>query len=121
LAEEKKALRITINKPVFDLPEIPGSLLLEGNESSGPGISDVVVQATDVMAGGSKKLIVETMGYADDVYRERKVRTRTLMSEAFGCAPVVQHDSTPMDQTRTRRRIQATLLAGQRRFPPAQT
>jgi hypothetical protein len=101
---EKKALRITIKKPVFDLPEIPGGLLLEDSESSAPCIPDFVVQATDVTAGGSEKLIVETMGYADHVYRERKVRTHTPMSEAFDRAPVVQHDfHFPLDQTQDAR------------------
>jgi hypothetical protein len=101
---ERKALRVTIKKPVFDLPEIAGGLLLEDGQSSGPCIPDFVVQATDVMEGGSEKLIVETMGYADEVYRDRKARTHTLMSEALGGAPVVQHDfHFPLDQIQVAR------------------
>ncbi|MEA2731227.1 MAG: hypothetical protein QOF70_5702 [Acetobacteraceae bacterium] len=101
---ERKALRVTIKKPVFDLPEIAGGLLLEDGQSSGPCIPDFVVQATDVMEGGSEKLIVETMGYADEVYRDRKDRTHTLMSEALGGAPVVQHDfHFPLDQIQVAR------------------
>jgi hypothetical protein len=98
--KEKKALRIMIKKPDFDLPEIAGGLLPEDSGSSGPCIPDFVVQASAVTAGGSEKLIVETMGYADEVYRDRKARTHTLMSKALGGAPVVHlYFHFPLDQT----------------------
>jgi hypothetical protein len=37
-------------------------------------------------------VIVETMGYADAVYRQRKIRTQAQMSASLGGAPVIQHD-----------------------------
>jgi hypothetical protein len=39
-----------------------------------------------------KTVVVETMGYADAIYRQRKVRTQTRMSVLFGGAPVIHHD-----------------------------
>ena len=37
-------------------------------------------------------VIVETMGFADDAYRDRKHRTHGLMSRILAGAPVVAHD-----------------------------
>ena len=37
-------------------------------------------------------VVVETMGFVDDLYRDRKHRTHGLMSRILGEAPVVEHD-----------------------------
>jgi hypothetical protein len=42
--------------------------------------------------GGRKTIIVETMGYADAIYRQRKMRTQAQMSVLFGGAPIIHHD-----------------------------
>ena len=39
-----------------------------------------------------KRAVVETMGYADEGYRERKARLHPEMQEAADAASVIEHD-----------------------------
>jgi hypothetical protein len=55
-----------------------------------PIIPDFVVRAKSAQ-GLTATVIVETMGYDDEVYRERKMRLHPMMREALNQAPLVQH------------------------------
>jgi hypothetical protein len=50
------------------------------------------LEAEHVVKGGAKTVVVETMGYADVIYRQRKMRTHAQMSVLCGGAPVIHHD-----------------------------
>lgn len=66
---------------------------LEGDEEArDPCVPDFVLWAEADHAIQHGVVIVETMGFADDSYRERKHRTHGLMSRILGGAPVVAHD-----------------------------
>jgi hypothetical protein len=87
---DKQGIRLNIEKPLFDIagaddPEDPAIPPRE------PCIPDFILRAKPAPAGGSATVLVETMGYADDVYRERKVVMHELMTQVAG-GPVVLHD-----------------------------
>jgi hypothetical protein len=49
-------------------------------------------------------IIVETMGYADPIYRLRKIRTQAQMSALFAGSPVIHHDfHQPLNTAQARR------------------
>lgn len=91
----------TIEKPLFDLgaPDDDdwSPVLVDqaggGNRESGtrpPIIPDFVMRAKSAK-GGLATVIVETMGYEDERYVERKARIHPLMRAALGEAPIVLH------------------------------
>lgn len=87
---DKQGIRLEIEKPLFDIaglddPEDPAIPPRE------PCTPDFILRAKPAPAGGSATVLVETMGYADYVYRERKVVMHELMTQVAG-APVVLHD-----------------------------
>lgn len=84
---------ITLRKPVFDVSSPRGSAA-DGPDPDviGPIIPDFLLEAEQAPKNGMKTVVVETMGYADAIYRQRKVRTQTRMSVLFGGAPVIHHD-----------------------------
>jgi hypothetical protein len=56
-----------------------------------PLIPDFVVTAR-YRDGGERRAVVETMGYADEGYRARKLRLHPEMQRAAGAAVVREHD-----------------------------
>jgi hypothetical protein len=58
------------------LPERPGALLM----------------ALPHQVSSPQAAVIETMGFSDADYRERKWRSHALMSRAVGGAPVIMHD-----------------------------
>jgi hypothetical protein len=87
---DKQGIRLEIEKPLFDIaglddPEYPAIPPRE------PCMPDFILRANPGPVGGSATVLVETMGYADDVYRARKVVMHELMSQVAE-APVVLHD-----------------------------
>jgi hypothetical protein len=85
----KKGLHVSIERPLFDsgqeaVDDSPGA------SSRPPCIPDFVVRAT-APDGRCAGAIVETMGYADARYRERKDQLHPVMAEALHL-PVVSHD-----------------------------
>ena len=94
----KKGIRLTIEKPLFDItPSEDGD---PDGVARPPCIPDFVVRAEGVTQVGCPRVIVETMGFADEGYRRTKVRTHAAMSAALGGAPVVQHDfHAPSDRS----------------------
>ena len=98
---EKEATRITIEKPVFNLPLPAAAPEADGDFC----LPDFVVWATagprcdDLFC-----LIVETMGYSLPGYRRRKERMHEVMSQALHGAPVIEHDfHQPADQVQRER------------------
>ena len=86
----KRGIRVVVDKPLLDLGPSP----TEGDTGSSrpPCLPDFVLRARPVPGDGSAVVIVETMGYADADYRERKLRTHRAMLEALPRAPIVTHD-----------------------------
>lgn len=94
----------TIEKPLFDIgiadpdDEDPGAAEHLPDHGGGNGergarppvIPDFVVRAKSA-SGGLATVIVETMGYDDERYRERKERIHPLMRAALNAAPIVLH------------------------------
>lgn len=79
----KQILQVGIEKPLFDVgPEIDDRTLPRP-----PLVPDFVVTADD-----GATAIVETMGFADAEYRERKTRVHGAMRAALAGAPVIEHD-----------------------------
>ncbi|MBN9560438.1 MAG: hypothetical protein J0H14_06865 [Alphaproteobacteria bacterium] len=76
----KKNLPTSIDKPMFDV----ASERVDGLPRP-PCIPDFVMQSATATA------VVETMGYADAAYRERKLRVHPAMAAALG-GPVLMHD-----------------------------
>ncbi len=95
----KRDVQVAIEKPMFDLgPEGQG-----GTEPRAPCIPDFVIR-TARSGGLSTTLVVETMGFADVAYRERKRRMHPLMSAALGGASIVTHDfHEPAGTSQTKR------------------
>ncbi len=127
---KRQNVRVTIDKPVFDLgwssapapagivessPSEAKALLTriedlhrasltmlrelgikhrpEGDEEArDPCVPDFILWAKADHTIQHSVVIVETMGFGDDVYRNRKHRTHGLMSRILGEAPVVEHD-----------------------------
>jgi len=85
----KRGIRVAVDKPLLDLGRPQ-----DGDAAScrPPCLPDFVLRARPVPGDGRAVVIVETMGYADADYRERKRRTHQLMREALPRAPIVTHD-----------------------------
>jgi hypothetical protein len=76
-------------------------------------IPDFVLHVATPVAGQPPDVIVETMGYNDDTYRDRKRRTHVLMRAALDGALLLEDDpSDPAASAHFRRRLIATLLEG---------
>ena len=77
----------------------------EGDEDARePCLPDFLLWARPVPHGGREAVIVETMGYPDALYRERKARSHALMRHVLGGAPLVSHDfHLPADQSQPER------------------
>ena len=103
---QRKGIGLAVVKPLFDMsPKVgldePDSDLDTSRE---PCIPDFLVEANRVPKGGRSLLVIESMGYADPQYRERKQRTHTRMSLATGLSPVVEYDfHFPLSQSQTER------------------
>ena len=61
-------------------------------EARDPCLPDFILWAEAEHRIQHPVVIIETMGFADEVYRARKHRTHGLMSRILGGAPVVEHD-----------------------------
>jgi len=99
----KRQMSVSVEKPLFDI----GGAMPAGPRAAGRGcgdaahpeigaarepcIPDFVVRRIGAPPGAGVA-IVETMGYADDVYRSRKHRTHAAMRAALGGASLVIHD-----------------------------
>ena len=95
-----RGIALTIEKPLFDLGPPPG----EDDAPRPPCIPDFIVRAPGVGRGGCSVAIVETMGFADEAYRERKVRMHAVMRHALGGAPLIAHEfHEPPGQQQSRR------------------
>ncbi len=69
-----------------------------------PCLPDFLLWSRPVPVGGCEAVIVETMGNADALYRERKARTHALMRRVLRGAPLVQHDfHLPAEQPQAQR------------------
>ncbi len=80
--QREDSIEATIDKPLFDVGPETGP-----EDQPRPScVPDFVVR------GGGRTVIVETMGYADEDYRTRKVRVHAALSTALAGAPVVEHD-----------------------------
>jgi hypothetical protein len=86
---EHKGVRIEIEKPHFDLVEGNGPDPEPAPRK--PCIPDFIVRAEGDAVRSGPKVLVETMGFADETYRARKSVTHELMTRVAG-APVVLHD-----------------------------
>lgn len=75
-------IAMTIEKPLSDIGPPTGPEV----QPRPPCIPDFVVR------GGKGTAAIETMGYADEGYRSRKVRVHAALSAALDGAPVVEHD-----------------------------
>ena len=84
----RKAIRLSIEKPLFDLAAMPGP----GEDPAPPCIPDFMVRAEGIGPLGRSLVIVETMGFEDEAYRERKHRGHAAMQAVCGGAPLVEHD-----------------------------
>lgn len=91
----ERGVTFSVEKPLFDIGA--GEDYSEDrNENDGEVVArevvipDFIVRSND--APGNKTVIVETMGFADDAYRSRKVRMHEKMSMCLDSAPVVEHD-----------------------------
>ena len=103
---KNQTVRLVIKKPVFNISSVPVDGGLDGEPTTprGPCIPDFLLAADHVPPGGIPSVIVETMGYSDMGYRERKQRTHPLMGQSLGSAPVIEHDfHFPIDQAQTDR------------------
>ena len=78
---------VTIAKPMESL----GPAQREDGTPLPALIPDFVVTAR-YPDGGERRVVVETMGYADDGYRNRKLVLHPQMGRAAGAIAVVEHD-----------------------------
>jgi hypothetical protein len=86
---KRNLARVSIEKPLFDIsPEDIGKAEVVPRP---PCLPDFIVRATGE-DGAAKAAVIETMGFSDADYRERKWRSHALMSRAVGGAPVIMHD-----------------------------
>lgn len=83
----RQDVEFSIEKPLFDLGPAPG----QAPDARPPCIPDFILRR-EPANGARRRAIVETMGFADPAYRERKLRMHVMMSEALSAAPVVMHD-----------------------------
>ncbi|MGC9272157.1 hypothetical protein, partial [Acidiphilium sp.] len=90
LAKARNVL-MTIEKPQFDLgPEFDPTAPDASADARPPIIPDFVVRAK-AASGAAATVIVETMGYDDDRYLDRKRMVHPLMRAALGGAPIILH------------------------------
>jgi hypothetical protein len=96
----KKKNAVTIVKPLFDL----GAAAVPDDNSEGrpPAIPDFILTAEGPARLKKTTVIVETMGYTDQDYNLRKVRTQRMMSSMLDGAPVIEHDMRYSFGTRTK-------------------
>jgi hypothetical protein len=78
---------VTIDKPMDSLvsDKWPDGM------SRSPVIPDFIVTVRDP-DGREQRAVIETMGYADQGYRERKARLHPEMQRAAGATMVIEHD-----------------------------
>lgn len=94
---KNRDIRFSIEKPLFHI-DGPGTVLgtddaLGGNASPPPVcIPDFILRQEGDARRGNPVVIVETMGFADEVYRHRKRRTHDVMTASLYGAPLVEHD-----------------------------
>ncbi len=88
---DKRGVRMTIEKPQFDITPsgTHNSGQGSGPEIGPPCIPDFVVKVHSGSRSGA--IVVETMGYPNPRYRERKANVHPRMSDLVG-GPVVFHD-----------------------------
>ena len=86
---DRRAMNLTVRKPLFDmadhLPALPG----EETSAHEPILPDFLVEVGEGRT--HRSAVVETMGYAQAVYRARKQRLRAEM-ERLSQAPLIEHD-----------------------------
>lgn len=80
--KREDGIEAVVEKPLFDIGPQTGPEV----QPRPPCIPDFV------MRGDGGTAIIETMGYADEGYRTRKVRVHVALSAALDGAPVVEHD-----------------------------
>lgn len=88
----KKGIGLSVVKPLFDMSARAGVSEAESDILHEPCIPDFLLEADRVPKGGKSLLVIETMGYADALYRDRKQLTHTKMRLVTGQSPVVEHD-----------------------------
>jgi len=97
-----KGVRLEIEKPHFDIAG-EDAAAAPATAPREPCIPDFIVRAEGDAARGARTVLVETMGYADEIYRSRKHVMHDLMGQVAR-APVVLHDfHFPDDRTQTAR------------------
>lgn len=111
----KHQVAMRAEKPLFDM----GDPMPEGDdvETRETCVPDFLVTAS-LPGGASTLLVVETMGYGDDFYRDRKLRTHAVMRRVFGREPI-EHDflrpdneAQPARDKRFRKRLIRETLTG---------
>lgn len=86
---DQRDLALAIHKPLFDLAEPPQALSADAIEAHEPILPDFIAEVAEGAA--VRRVVVETMGYADAAYRARKLRLKPEMAR-LGRGPVVEHD-----------------------------
>ncbi len=102
---QRQGIGLAIRKPVFDVAMGLGAAGPDSDDVDvcGPCIPDFLLDADRVPSGGASSVIVETMGYADAEYQERKQRIHALMSRSLA-APLIKHDfHLPAEQSQPER------------------
>jgi hypothetical protein len=95
----KRRIALSIEKPVFDLATPRPSPRGEDAGPREPIIPDFIARGSS-----GRTVIVETMGYDQPAYRERKQRLHREMSRLCGGASVIEHDfCEPHDQPQNER------------------
>ncbi len=79
---KRQGLALTIEKPLESI----------GPDEDAEGMALPPLIPDFVMEGGGRRIIVETMGYRDALYRERKEQLHPLMLEAAAAQSVLLHD-----------------------------
>ena len=104
LGGNRRDVAMSIEKPMYDV----GGEDRPGASPRPPLIPDFVVRARSAEAGAAgssgsagagagadavgRTVIVETMGFADETYRDRKERIHPAMSAALGGVRVIRHE-----------------------------
>lgn len=84
----KKGMSVTIAKPLEDM----STAIASGQPESRPVVMPDFVVTGQIAGAETRTVAVETKGFSDEGYRERKARMYPLMSAAIGDGPVVSHD-----------------------------
>ena len=103
---------VTIEKPLFDIgpEEIDEE---EAEDARVTCIPDFLLHVAAPVETQPPITIVETMGYGDDVYLDRKKRSHALMRAVLQNAPLLEHlPSQPELTLAFRKRLCAVLLEG---------